>query len=627
MSGTFESDGAQNRSSSDLGAAQNRASSDLGATLNPLAVPNAFGGNLQFNEVGSPHRISQTTSMESLEGDLSASLDMSLCGRIKREFLMLLHFSMLAAGTIGPGTVIVCSKSGADFGLKLIWSLVLASFVAYVLQEGSARLSIVSGFNLGQAMRIHLGSKDAVAQIPIVCFLVAVGVIVGNCAYECNNFVGATAALYALEAPETTVARVFLTLMTGVLTIGTLFYGDVDLVSRVLGSVVIFMVFLFMISVLAVGVDAESFGNGLVPNFPPDGGSVTALAMVSTTAIPFNCFLASTAAEGFDLNSMKRGIACSTILAGLLSFFIVVTGTGVADADDDDNDDADFTIEDLTSTLKRVEGKSASYGFGVGLYAAAYSSAISVALGAALTCQSLLGRQPEVPAKSQRPQLPSDQQRRRDDSHSQPDQQGGSSGGSQVQSPVKPANRHAAEPGAYVSDEVGEESDSWHEKGTYFRGLIALLVLISFVVGASGADTIEVIFTAQVVNGFLLPIIALCLFVCLNDERLMRARPTTLVDNCCLSFVVAATIFLACDTLFGAVVPTASDDDIFLASVIAMFVLMLPILWYVWRQVKNRDGTPYVNADGGAAPQSPTAHNDESSRGSSSHSRAMRGDV
>ena len=626
MSGTFESDGAQNRSSSDLGAALNRASSDLGATLNPLAVPNATGGNLQFNEVGSPHRISRASSTEDVESDRSASLDMSLSGRIKREVLMLLHFSMLAAGTIGPGTVIVCSKSGADFGLKLIWSLVLASFVAYVLQEGSARLSIVSGFNLGQAMRVHLCSEDAVAQIPAVCFLVAVGILVGNCAYECNNFVGATAALYALEAPETAVARVFLTLMTGVLTIGTLFYGDVDLVSRVLGSVVIFMVCLFMVSVLEIGVDAKSFGSGLVPNFPPDGGSVTALAMVSTTAIPFNCFLASTAAEGFDLNSMKRGIACSTVLAGLLSFFIVVTGTGVGDADDyDDDDSSDFTIEDLTSTLKRTEGKSAAYGFGFGLYAAAYSSAISVALGASLTCQSLLGRQPEVPAKSQRPQLLSDQQRRQDDSHSQQDQQGGSSGG-QVQSPVKPASRLAAEPGAPVSDEVGEEPDSWHEKGTYFRGIIALLVLISFVVGASGADTIEVIFTAQVVNGFLLPIIALCLFVCLNDERLMRARPTTLVDNCCLSFVVAATIFLACDTLFGALVPAASDDDIFVASVVAMFVLMLPILWYVWRQVKNRDGTPYVNADGSTAPQSPTAHNDEF-RGGSSHSSAMRSDV
>jgi Mn2+/Fe2+ NRAMP family transporter len=87
---------------------------------------------------------------------------------------LLLHFSMLAACTIGPGTVVTCSKSGADFGLKLTCNfccdlldlvvclissyvvrfltgaLVLGSFVAYILQEGSARLSIVSGSGLGQ---------------------------------------------------------------------------------------------------------------------------------------------------------------------------------------------------------------------------------------------------------------------------------------------------------------------------------------------------------------------------------------------------------------------------------------------------------------------------------------------
>lgn len=39
--------------------------------------------------------------------------------KIKTEIGLLLHFSMLAACTIGPGTVVTCSKSGADFGLQL----------------------------------------------------------------------------------------------------------------------------------------------------------------------------------------------------------------------------------------------------------------------------------------------------------------------------------------------------------------------------------------------------------------------------------------------------------------------------------------------------------------------------
>ena len=69
------------------------------------------------------------------------------------ESFELLRWSVLAASTIGPGTVIVCSKAGADYGLRLLWPLVLASGVAYALQEGSARLSLVTSKTLGGAMR------------------------------------------------------------------------------------------------------------------------------------------------------------------------------------------------------------------------------------------------------------------------------------------------------------------------------------------------------------------------------------------------------------------------------------------------------------------------------------------
>ena len=59
---------------------------------------------------------------------------------VLEEGFELLRWSVLAASTIGPGTVIVCSKAGADYALTLLWALVLASFVAYALQEGAARL-------------------------------------------------------------------------------------------------------------------------------------------------------------------------------------------------------------------------------------------------------------------------------------------------------------------------------------------------------------------------------------------------------------------------------------------------------------------------------------------------------
>ena len=74
-----------------------------------------------------------------------------------------------------------------------------------------------------------------------------------------------------------------------------------DSISQVLGLVVVLMVALFLVSVLLIGFDLTELVSGLAPSFPPKGGGVTALAMVSTTAIPFTSFLASAVADGFTL--------------------------------------------------------------------------------------------------------------------------------------------------------------------------------------------------------------------------------------------------------------------------------------------------------------------------------------
>ena len=53
------------------------------------------------------------------------------------EIKSLLFWSMLAASTVGPGTVIMCSKAGAEYQLQLLWALSFASVVAFTLQEGA----------------------------------------------------------------------------------------------------------------------------------------------------------------------------------------------------------------------------------------------------------------------------------------------------------------------------------------------------------------------------------------------------------------------------------------------------------------------------------------------------------
>lgn len=56
-----------------------------------------------------------------------------------KEVISMLYWSMLAACTVGPGTVVTCARAGAEFQLSLIYVLVFASGMAYILQVGQSR--------------------------------------------------------------------------------------------------------------------------------------------------------------------------------------------------------------------------------------------------------------------------------------------------------------------------------------------------------------------------------------------------------------------------------------------------------------------------------------------------------
>ena len=104
-----------------------------------------------------------------------------------KETANLLYWTMLAACTVGPGTVVTCARAGSEYDLSLIWALLFASVLAFTLQEGTARLTIISGKSLGQCLRVKYKSGAKLYDTALVCWLVAGLVCVGNTLYECNN--------------------------------------------------------------------------------------------------------------------------------------------------------------------------------------------------------------------------------------------------------------------------------------------------------------------------------------------------------------------------------------------------------------------------------------------------------
>ncbi|MFT7054522.1 MAG: Mn2+/Fe2+ NRAMP family transporter, partial [Roseivirga sp.] len=103
---------------------------------------------------------------------------------MKSKLWSLLFWMVIAAAFIGPGTVTTAAAAGAGYGYSLLWALVFSIFACVILQESAARITIASGFTLGEAIKKRFKSNSVALMIGIAIFL-------GCAAYEAGNILGA----------------------------------------------------------------------------------------------------------------------------------------------------------------------------------------------------------------------------------------------------------------------------------------------------------------------------------------------------------------------------------------------------------------------------------------------------
>jgi Mn2+/Fe2+ NRAMP family transporter len=68
-----------------------------------------------------------------------------------------IFWSVISAAFIGPGTITTALNAGSSYQLDLIWAVVFSIFACIVLQESVSRITIISGFTLGEAIQKKYG--------------------------------------------------------------------------------------------------------------------------------------------------------------------------------------------------------------------------------------------------------------------------------------------------------------------------------------------------------------------------------------------------------------------------------------------------------------------------------------
>ncbi|MAP94217.1 MAG: manganese transporter [Ponticaulis sp.] len=385
--------------------------------------------------------------------------------------------ALVAAAFIGPGTVTACTTAGAGFGFALLWALVFATVAAMILQGMAARLGVAGGLGLGEALMLGAGHPAVKIGVGL---LVVVALGAGNAAYEGGNISGGALGLEAIlgqSSPE-----IFQRAVLGIsgLAAALLLLGGYKAIERVLIAVVILMAIAFAVSAFLVKPDFGAMLKGLIP-VVPEGGLLTAVALIGTTIVPYNLFLHAAAARKRwstkaveNVSEAQGDTYVSVGLGGLISILIMTTAAASLFGQGSEINNA----VDMAAAIEPTYGELARYLIGFGLLAAGVSSAVTAPLATAYALTEIF------PSKGER------------------------------------------------------------TSQTVFKTTCLIVLLIGTVLALSGIRPVNVIFFAQIANGLLLPLIAITLMIAMNRRSILGDAVNGLAANLLGGGVVLITLLL-----------------------------------------------------------------------------------
>ena len=295
---------------------------------------------------------------------------------------------LVTAAFIGPGTIVTASRAGAGYGTALLWAVLFSVIATMVLQDMAARVGLAGRRGLAEAIRDSLA--DPAARV-IVLGLIAVTILVGNAAFQTGNLLGASLGVSLLSG----LPQEVLVLVVGGFAGALLLTGTYKAIQNVLVALVGLMSIVFLlVAVLTFPSPGDLLSGLFIPSIP-DGALLPVLALIGTTVVSYNLFLhASTTMERWpdasknddNIRESRSDTVFSVALGGLITAAVVVSaspllGQGAEAAD----------AATVAQRLEPLLGRAAPLFFGLGLFAAGLTSAITAPLAGAYAASGALG--------------------------------------------------------------------------------------------------------------------------------------------------------------------------------------------------------------------------------------------
>tara|TARA_R110000824_G_scaffold166641_2_gene343428 strand:- start:1693 stop:2904 length:1212 start_codon:yes stop_codon:yes gene_type:complete len=292
---------------------------------------------------------------------------------------------MVSAAFIGPGTVTACTLAGANFGFALLWALVFATITTIILQSFAVRIALVTQLGLAEAMLTSVASP---VTRTLAALLLISALVLGNAAYEAGNMSGAALGLEAINGGSLPFGLAPVIITIALFASAMLIFSKPRWVENVLIALVLLMSAAFILTFLLIRPDLGALLQGFVPSIP-DGGLMTAIALIGTTIVPYNLFLhAASVRERWNNEQLPEAQLDNMIsigIGGLVSMTILATAAASLFG-------SGKTIEnavDMAGQLTPLFGSMATVTLGAGLFAAGLTSAITAPLATGYIVQEI----------------------------------------------------------------------------------------------------------------------------------------------------------------------------------------------------------------------------------------------
>ena len=296
--------------------------------------------------------------------------------------------ALVAAAFIGPGTVTTCTLSGASYGYTLLWAMLFSTIATIVFQEMASRVGIVTQMGLGEALRERYQHKKGILIFVII--LVIAAIFIGNIAYETGNITGGAMGTNLIFSE---ISIPWWGVIVGAVALALLASGSYKVVEKILMALVIIMSVVFISTAIVSQPDWGGVLKGLfVPAVPNEENAwLTVAGLIGTTVVPYNIFLHCSASaqkwkDRAQIKTARWDAIISIGLGGIISMMIIIAAANPSLAGQEIT-----SAGDMAKAMQPLLGDWAKYFFGIGIFSAGLTSAITAPLSAAFATSGILG--------------------------------------------------------------------------------------------------------------------------------------------------------------------------------------------------------------------------------------------